>query len=264
MVSEIKNILKKYPLTIVLFMFFSFLSFSLVLNAQRLSEGINERWLGGKEVQYFYALVTQTEETSAKKVESLVYKLVGLSGIERIQKREQNAVQKKIEKFTSDLNIALPKMLLNESLNALQVFVEPSLDASRVGLIKEYIIKFLGADDVTISRVYKKSPKFKKTPFVIGFKKYGEFFFVLLALIFWCIGLVIFRRNLGTRAYLIESFQRRNRVLLKLFLPFALLTSLTVTSLWSLQNTLSLKAFFLCIVFLLLGVYSTSRKAVWK
>ena len=186
---------------------------------------IKERFSEEIITPHFYALF-------AKKInlEKMKSKLMSLPGIKKINYINGKKIQKKVNKEIGNLN--LNKALFNKNYKAIKVFFDYDLSLKGQNLIKKYLNRYVGGLDVVIGKtIGEKSYKKRVAKESVKIKKiyWGGIFSPLI--IYWVISFFIFSQSIWKKSYLIENFQRKRNVHIKilvsgvLFLLFLIMAS---------------------------------------
>lgn len=196
---------------------FSFLLLTLLLMSTYPQRGFLERLLSvSLEDQlpspYFYAVISIPDE-----VDSIRGKLASLPGVEEVRLIEKSAIEDEVKTLMGDAWKDIPKDLLDLNYAGIKVVYEGKISESTRKLIRDYLIKFAGEDKVTLGPVkIDETPETKESGWYLFLKRMGLLPLFLIIFILWALSLFAFGKALSETAYIIQNFQRRSGVALKL------------------------------------------------
>jgi hypothetical protein len=176
---------------------------------------INRKILKITEVKsmgpYFHALVD-----SKVNLPRIIRKLNDLPGIESIQTVPKEEVAKKLKTVLASIDLQEEVNSSSFSYNSLKVTFLKNLRVKSQTLIRDYIVRLAGDDNISLSAVKGESEENKS---ILKLKKIlvkwsmplGVMAF--LSIFFPC--LILFNSELRASSYLVENYQRRSFVALK-------------------------------------------------
>lgn len=174
---------------------------------------------------YFNALIS-----GEKDITFIQRKMKQLPGVESIQiKNKLNA--------SSELNNILPGETISEALGAktftpVKIFLNANITKSSRNLIREYLTRLMGKESVTFSRVkYPAKINLKKYPFFKVFSNWSGAYFAFICFGLWIVSIILIAPYFYQQAYIIEKFQRKNAVGIKMYGQLLLvITSIAIIS----------------------------------
>ena len=173
---------------------------------------IKERFSEEIVTPHFYALLSK--KINLKKMKN---KLGSLPGIKSISYLDEKKIKKKVNKEVGALK--LNEALFKKKYTALKVVFDYDLSLEGQSLIKKYINRYVGEIDIVIGKtIGEKKYKERVLKEEVKIKKiyWGGIFSPLI--IYWIISFVVFSKGIWKKSYLIESFQRKKNVHLKILL----------------------------------------------
>ena len=210
---------------------------------------IKERFSEEIVTPHFYALLSK--KINLKKMKS---KLGSLPGIKRINYLDRKKIKKKVNKEVGSLR--LNDVLFKKDYTALKVIFDYDLSLEGQNLIKKYLSRYVGGVDIVIGKTIgekKYKDRIAKEKIKITKIYWGAVFSPLL--IYWIISFFIFSKGIWKKSYLIENFQRRKNVHLKIMLSgVSFLFSIIVTFSLIKKGSDSIGFLFLIILFLALSI----------
>lgn len=108
--------------------------------------------------------------------------------------------------------------ILDQHYQSFKIQFLPNISPKGHSLIKEYLVRLLGKDTISVSDVKRpKGGRIHHTQLAKFIKAGGDFFILFAICALWGFSGVLFIRELKKQAYLIEKFQRKEYVAFKSF-----------------------------------------------
>ena len=164
-----------------------------------------------KEVNpYFYAIMP-------KKINSgyVKRKLLELPGVEKVFVLSEENVSSQIKSILSAASIEWDEDLMDINYAGIKVSLSPDLKGSSQDLIRNYLTRLTGKDEVTMGAI--KSPEVQK---VESKSFYSENKFLVLSLVAslaYFVALGMLYRSLKEESFVFEQYQRKKQIYLKAF-----------------------------------------------
>ena len=168
------------------------------------------------EREYFYALIS-----GSKNGNDVSRKLQSLPGIALIKILPQGMIQKELMKALKDSDLAQYMDASLEQLNyqGLKVIFSSNTKEQSQNLIRDYLLRLVGKNSLTMGPVQKKSLiLLKSQKSFVFFKKYGVLFLIMVGMVIWMLLGLSYRAAFRDSSYMIENFQRRRSVSFKIVL----------------------------------------------
>lgn len=163
---------------------------------------------------YFNALITDRSNLL-----SVVRKMKSLPGVLEVSFQGDKELKKEVSSLKASFGDHVLEGFSAESFKNMRIELESGIQAKSQSLIREYLTRLIGEDNVTMSQV--KTPQIKKnheTTFMTLITKWGNKYLLLLVSFFWMFCLFLFLKPLKTYAFIIEKFQRKVAVAPKVIL----------------------------------------------
>lgn len=162
---------------------------------------------------YFNALVTSNVNLS-----TVARKIRKLPGVELVRVKTALDVKEELGSLKSELDSDVLESLSGINYSSLTIEMGRSLQARSQNLIKEYLTRLVGKDSVTISDIKTpKTIKIKKNDPYNLVNNWGDIYIIAILSIVWLGVCFSFSKYLKNYSYLIEKFQRKSNVGLKIF-----------------------------------------------
>ena len=238
---------------------FIVLTFSLLfsLGIQDLIEKGIEKKLNfqSNEGDYFHALIP-TKYNDKK----IARKLGGLPGVKKVELLGQEVVSTEVEKLLEDFPRDTLGDLKVDYFGVKVIFITQITKRSQ-GLIRSYLKRLVGDDELTIGQVYEKEKNVFSSEIL---KRYGSQTSYALLGLFWLISFLLFNTRLLATSYIIENFQRRRFVALKSMVSaVSVIIFFAVATLLFVAKSNALLPISIGILLILLSIIY-SRKVAWE
>lgn len=153
---------------------------------------------------YFTVLINSNEPLA-----SYQRKLAGLPGIEKVEISSAEQVKSQVEQAITELGELAPKNINLSNYQALTIYIAKNISQKSYKLIREYSVRLLGEDKVTLSNLVKSKASASS-------KNLNTMYLVLGAItLTWLFALTIFGKGFASYCYLVEQYQRRKNIMLK-------------------------------------------------
>ncbi|MCR9203399.1 MAG: hypothetical protein NXH75_02400 [Halobacteriovoraceae bacterium] len=155
---------------------------------------------------YFYAVIPDTANANY-----LRRKLLSLPGVKQVNMMGDKKISEHVRAVLESTQIAFDESLMDLKYSGLKVGLSPDLKPRSLNLIRNYIKRLAGENDVTLGAV--KNPELTKTkaPLKLVFLKTTRWVPALFMLMY-LVGLFLMSQVLRKESWLIETYQRKNKV----------------------------------------------------
>lgn len=163
---------------------------------------------------YFNALISSNVDLSI-----VARKLRKLPGVEAVRIKKAIDVSNELGSLKGELEDDLLESLSSINYSSLTVELGNSLQARSQSLIREYLGRLVGKNSVTISDIKKpEAIKIKSNDPYLLLNNWGDFYIIGLLSVLWIASCFSFAKYLKNYSYLIEKFQRKKNVGMKIFM----------------------------------------------
>lgn len=163
---------------------------------------------------YFYALISGKE--NHQRISRKLGELPGVALVNILQKEEVNV---KVSEILESLGLESGSSLFDFNYAGLKIMFKKGISKRSQGLIRDYLTRLVGKSKVTLGATKENDTLLKKHSEVVGsFKKWGTTLSLTIVFLMWCWSAMSFSKNLKQISYIVESFQRRSNVGMKLYL----------------------------------------------
>jgi hypothetical protein len=162
---------------------------------------------------YFNALISNNSNLAG-----LARKMRKLPGVMNVRVKKALEVSKELKVLQADLDSDVLKSLSAINYSSVTIELSTAIQARSQSLIKEYLTRLVGDRSITISNIKKpKVRKLKKNSPEVILHKWGDKYIIALLTILWLASCLSFANYLKNYSFLIEKFQRKKKVDLKIF-----------------------------------------------
>ena len=163
---------------------------------------------------YFHALISGAENH-----ERISRKMTELPGVQRVEILGEQQIQNQVTKVLSNLDIGMKVEDMDLNYAGLKIVLDKNLQERSQSLIRDYLVRLVGSSKLTLGAVnaISKAEQLKNQLFS-KFKEWGITVVSVASLIIWVLVSIVFSTKVQQSSYLIEKFQRRSKVGLKVML----------------------------------------------
>lgn len=166
---------------------------------------------------HFHALIT-ADQNHAR----VARQLRGLPGIVRVEELSEQSIAQEIDNIFGSLNMGdAQDVLANMQLRyaGLKVVLTQELESRSVDLIRDYMRRLIGSENLTIGPVMQTRQEGEQNlESFAEFSQWGSWVVIAILFLSWLGFTHFFGNKIRRHAYLLEQFQRRERVAFKMFL----------------------------------------------
>lgn len=243
---------------------FSFLTIALVVtvsNYDSFKTRISHALPSIQNEYYFNALVDGDLNTNS--ISRKISGLPGVKGIEAISATKSLAVTNQL-KDTLDLDKQEITSII--SMKGLKVILDEKVSSSSIDLIREYLVRLTGKDHVVLGAVRKKIANNQSWKEVMSeLKKRPLQVLITVLALFWSVAFLAVKRNLRQISYLIEKFQRKKNVAVKMYFTNILVSvTLGCGISYAFFTPDQLLAIIVCVALLATSTWYTIGKLEWQ
>ncbi len=167
-----------------------------------------------KSGAYFYALINSTES-----YQTIVSQMSVLPGVHKVELLSEDQIKKEVSSILNSVQMNLDQSLVDFNYVGLKVIYTKDLKIRAQELVRDYLTHLVPEGKMTLGAIKTEDLTVEKRNQMISFiKTWGYSFIVLLLTIFWVISLMLVRNKIAETSYILESYQRKTKVSLKMAL----------------------------------------------
>lgn len=172
---------------------------------------------------YFNSLISKDIEL--EQVRTKVIDLPGVISFEALSKKD---IKSAVKGLSAEVGFSNSEIKMMSSLNSFKINLQDNLSQKSIDLIREYLKRIAGDDNILLGAVTKKiNNDVVIKSFLMAIKDWPMQVVVGFLFLLWTICFFTFNSRITNYSYIIEKFQRRSSVKLKMVLMmFAVLVAL--------------------------------------
>lgn len=208
---------------------------------------------------YFHALLSAEQNSSR-----ISRKLKGLPGVKAVNLVGEREIKKQIKDIVQADQLNLDSSLFDLDMVGIKVEFATGLSARSQDLIRDYLIRLVGKNNVSLGAVKAIAEKIQTKKFIFFISKWGGDIVTFFILSLWYLCFLFMVESFEKSSYLVEQFQRRSYVSLKTFIAsFSVISIVSFATFYLSVGKLSFAVLFLFAP-LIIGVAHFSRKYQWE
>jgi hypothetical protein len=254
------KILFKSPLRgFFLFLFSIILVFSIG-QKNYLEEQFSRMIPENKAGDYFYALISSTES-----YQSVAQQMGQLPGVYKVEILSEAQIKEEVKSVLGSLQVDMNESKLDLNYAGLKVVYGKELKPRAKDLIRDYLTHLVGEGNITIGAIKANDQiSDKRAQFISVIKTWGYSLYLFIIFIFWVVSLLSVRVKIAEASYLLENYQRKKKVALKMALNGLMLIfviSVAITFILGMPQILNLAFVFGIFV---VGIFLHAKKYFWE
>ncbi len=244
--------------------FFLFL-FSIILvfsigQKKYLEEQFTKMIPENKAGDYFYALIA-----SGESYENVARQMAVLPGVFKVEVLSEEQIKEEVKGILGGLQGDLTDTTLDLNYAGLKIVYARELKDRPKELVRDYLSHLVGEGNITLGSI-KSSDQVgdKRTQFIAVIKSWGYSLYLFIIFIFWTISLLAVRMKIAEASYLLEHYQRKQKIGLKIAingLTLIFLLSVAVTFSLGMPQLINL---LIALMIFILGTAIHAKKYQWE
>lgn len=209
---------------------------------------------------YFHAIISGKENHMR-----ISRQMAGLPGVQRVVTMAREEVEKKAKEALSVLQLDKKLETFSMDYSGLKIILASDTSEGTQKLIREYLVRLGGAENVTLGALIRKAESRQKAEQTMTlFKIWGTPLLLCLVSIAWFVTLRLLSKPLNEIAFVIEQYQNRRLVGFKILLTGLVAIGMVGIALAILLGGVQWSAMILLPVLLLAGTAPNLRKGTWE
>lgn len=213
-----------------------------------------------KAGSYFYALIASTES-----YQNVANQMAILPGVHKVEVLSETQIKDEVKGILSSLQVNLNQATLDLNYAGLKIIYAKDLKARPQELVREYLTHLVGEGNITLGAIKINDQSLdKRNHFIGAIKSWGYSLYLFIILLFWVITLLSVRVKIAEASYLLESYQRKSKVGVKMAsFGLTLIFAVSVASTFILGMPQLLNLAVALIIFIV-GILLHSKKYQWE
>lgn len=167
-----------------------------------------------KDGDYFYTLISSSES-----YQTIAGQIKMLPGVHTVTILSEAQIKEEVKTALGSLQVEINNSNLDLNYAGLKVVFVKDLKPRAQGLIREYLSHLAGEGNITLGAIKNNDQSGdKRAKFIQLIKTWGYLFYLFIVLIFWTVSLFSIRRKIVEASYLLENYQRKKKIGLKVAL----------------------------------------------
>ncbi|MGZ3807887.1 MAG: hypothetical protein ACXVCE_07360 [Bacteriovorax sp.] len=213
-----------------------------------------------KAGSYFYALIASSES-----YQNVARQMSVLPGVHKVEVLSESQIKDEVKGILGSLQVNLNQATLDLNYAGLKIIYAKDLKLRAQELIRDYLTHLVGEGNITLGAIKVNDQTLdKRNQFIGAIKTWGYSLYLFIVLSFWLLSLLSVRVKIAEASYLLENYQRKQKVGMKmasfgLSLIFAL--SVASTFVLGMPQVLNL---LVALVLFVAGILLHGKKYQWE
>ena len=213
-----------------------------------------------KAGSYFYALIASTES-----YQNVARQMAVLPGVHKVEVLSETQIKDEVKGILGSLQVSLNQTTLDLNYAGLKVIYAKDLKPRAQELIRDYLTHLVGEGNITLGAIKLNDQTLdKRNQFISVIKSWGYSLYLFIVCLFWLISLLSVRVKIAEASYLLESYQRKRKVGVKMAcigLSLIFILSVATTFVLGMPQILNLAVALMIFV---VGILLHSKKYQWE
>lgn len=213
-----------------------------------------------KAGSYFYALIASSES-----YQNVAHQMAVLPGVHKVEVLSEAQIKDEVKGILSGLQVNLNSAAMDLNYAGLKVIYAKDLKPRAQELVRDYLTHLVGDGNITLGAVKINDQSLdKRNQFIGAIKSWGYSLYLFIVFLFWMISLLSVRVKIAEASYLLESYQRKNKVGVKMAsfgLTLIFILSVASTFVIGMPQLLNLVVAMMIFV---VGILLHSKKYQWE
>lgn len=254
------KIVMKSPIRGFFLFFFSIVLVFSIGQKKYLEDQFTKMIPENKAGDYFYALIA-----SGESYENVARQMAVLPGVFKVEVLSEDQIKEEVKGILGNLQGDLTETNLDLNYAGLKIIYTRELKTRPKELVREYLTHLVGEGNITLGAVKNYDQvNDKRTQFIGVIKSWGYSLYLFIIFIFWTISLLAVRIKIAEASYILEHYQRKQKVGLKVAingLTLIFILSVAVTFTLGMPQMINLLAALLIFI---LGTAIHAKKYQWE
>ncbi|MDO9183149.1 MAG: hypothetical protein Q7U04_12110 [Bacteriovorax sp.] len=254
------KILFKSPLRGFFLFFFSILLVFSIGQKTFLEDQFLKMIPENKAGSYFYALIASSES-----YQNVARQMAVLPGVFKVEVLSESQIKDEVKGILGSLQVTLNQATLDLNYAGLKVIYAKDLKPRAQDLIRDYLTHLVGEGNITLGTIKVNDQSLdKRNQFIGVIKSWGYSLYLFIIFLFWMISLLSVRVKIAEASYLLESYQRKRKVGVKVAsfgLSLIFILSVASTFVLGMPQLLNLTA---ALIIFIMGILLHSKKYLWE
>jgi hypothetical protein len=213
-----------------------------------------------KAGDYFYALIASSES-----YQTVARQMGQLPGVYKVEILSETQIKDEVKNVLGSLQVDVTDSHLDLNYAGLKIIYAKDLKPRAKDLVRDYLTHLVGEGNITLGAI-KANDQIadKRAQFISVIKTWGYSLYLFIVFIFWVISMLSVRVKIAEASYLLENYQRKQKVGLKMALHGLILifiVSVAVTFVLGMPQFLNL---LVALGIFIVGISLHGKKYYWE
>ena len=254
------KILIKSPIRGFFLIVFSILFVFSIGQKNYLEEQFTKMIPENKAGDYFYALISASES-----YQNVGRQMSVLPGVYKVETLTEAQIKDEVKNVLGNLQVDMQEAELNLNYAGLKIILARDLKPRAKDLVRDYLTHLVGEGNITLGAIKTNDQvNDKRAQLIDLIKSWGYSLYLFIVFMFWVISLLMVRSKISEASYLLESYQRKRLVALKMAafgLIIIFIMSASSTLILGVPEVLNI---VLAFVVFLLGIFTHAKRYQWE
>ena len=208
----------------------------------------------------FYALIAASES-----YQNVARQMQMLPGVYKVETLSEVQIKDEVKSILGSLQVASIANNIDLNYAGIKVVYIKGLKPRAQELIRDYLTHLVAEGNITLGAIKENGEAFdKRTQFIATIKTWGYSIYLVVLLSFWFISLLSLRSKIEEASYLLENYQRKTRVSIKMAMNgmgLIFILSVASTFVLGMPQLLNLAA---AMAFFAIGILLHLRNLDWE
>lgn len=213
-----------------------------------------------KAGSYFYALIASSES-----YQNVARQMAVLPGVYKVEVLSEAQIKDEVKGILNSLQVNLNQGTLDLNYAGLKIIYAKDLKPRAQDLIRDYLTHLVGEGNITLGAIKINDQSLdKRNQFIAVIKTWGYSLYLFIVFLFWMISLLSIRTKVVEASYLLESYQRKTKVSVKMAsigLSLFFILSVASTFVLGMPQLMNLLA---ALIIFIIGILLHSKKYHWE
>lgn len=165
-----------------------------------------------KAGSYFYALIASTES-----YQNTARQMAVLPGVYKVEVLSEAQIKDEVKGILGALQVSMNQTTLDLNYAGLKVIYAKDLKLRAQDLIRDYLTHLVGEGNITLGSIkVNDQTQDSRNQFIGAIKTWGYSLYLFVVFLFWMISVLSVRVKIAEASYLLESYQRKRKVGVKM------------------------------------------------
>jgi hypothetical protein len=208
---------------------------------------------------YFYALISSTES-----YQTIASQMGALPGVHKVEILSEAQIKEEVKNIMGNLQVEIKDGLIDLNYVGLKIIYARDLKPRAQELVRDYLTHLAGEGNITLGAVKTADQTFeKKNQLITTIKQWGYSLYLIVVLTFWFIAILSLRTKIAETSYLLESYQRKRKIALKMAIVGLTVIFLIATSTTFILGIPKVLNMVIALVLFIVGILLHNKRYTW-